>query len=110
MLAALLMPYAVDGQDVIMPAFQLSILWNEAGLTYCMITPVILGVMLLFSKGVYKPLLSVISYTGFLFGLMNMITWFALRSENWWMGILHFPLLILSIYCMIVAHKEKEKK
>ncbi len=107
MLIALLMPYTVDTQGAIKSSFSLWVLCNEAGVTYCMITPVVIGMLLLFSKGVYKPLLSVISYVGFLFGLMNMITWFVMISGNWWMGVLHLPLLILSIYGMLVVYEDK---
>ena len=107
MLLAFFMPYSLDTQNVVHPAFTLAIFTNEAGVTYCMITPVILGVMILFSKDIDKPLLSVLSYTGLLFGLLNMITWFALQNQNWWMGVLHLPLLILSFYGLLLAHKEK---
>lgn len=41
MLLALLMPYALE-QGTVTPSLA-SALWNEAGVTYCMITPVVLG-------------------------------------------------------------------
>jgi len=107
MLFAFLMPYSVNDIGNIYPSFSLSVFYNEAGVTYCMITPVIVGVMLLFSKGADKATLSVISYVGFLFGLMNMITWFGLNSDNWWMGVLHLPLLIITFYGLIIAYREK---
>lgn len=103
MLFAFLMPYSVNIQGIIQPSLTSSVLWNEAGVTYCMITPVVIGMMLIFSKGIYKPLLSVVSYVGFMFGLLNMMTWFIMQSQNWWMGILHLPLLILSFYGLIIA-------
>lgn len=107
MLIAFLMPYTIDLQGIIRPPLSLSVLWNEAGLTYCMITPIIIGMLLLYPDGVYKPLLSVISYVGLLFGIMNMITWFILRRPDFWMGVLHLPLLILSGYGLIIAHIHK---
>ncbi|HVJ50660.1 hypothetical protein [Desulfitobacterium sp.] len=107
MIFAFLMPYSVNSANIVYPSFTLSVLFNESGVTYCMITPVIIGVLLLYSKGVHKPTLSVISYVGFIFGLLNMMTWFAIRTENWWMGVLHLPLVILSIYGLLVAHNEK---
>jgi len=109
MLIAFLMPYIADGQGIIRPAFPMSVLWNESGVTYCMITPVVIGMLLLFPQNAYKPALSVISYIGLLFGLLNMMTWFALNSESWWMGVLHLPLLILSIYGMLSAHQANRK-
>ncbi|SHI17967.1 hypothetical protein SAMN02745823_03074 [Sporobacter termitidis DSM 10068] len=107
MLLAYLMPYAVSDAGAVIPAFPLTVLSNEAGVTYCMITPVIIGVMLLFSKGVHKPTLSVVSYAGLIFGLLNIVTWFGARSESWWMGILHLPLVVVALYGLIIAHKER---
>jgi hypothetical protein len=107
MLLSFLMPYAVNSKNVVYPALSLNIFLNEAGVTYCMITPVIIGMLLLFSKGVYKPTLSIVSYVGFIFGLLNMMTWFIMQPENWWMGVLHLPLLILSFAGLLVTRKEK---
>lgn len=107
MFLAFLMPYSVNSANIVHPSFTLNVLFNESGVTYCMITPVIIGVLLLFSKGVYKPTLSIISYVGFIFGLLNIMTWFVMQTENWWMGVLHLPLVILSFYGLLVAHKEK---
>jgi len=107
MLLAFLMPYSADCMCNIYPAMTLSVLYNEAGVTYCMITPVIIGVMLLYSKGVDKATLSVMSYAGLMFGVMNMITWFGLNQNGWWMGVLHLPLLVISLYGLVVARMER---
>lgn len=107
MLLAFLMPYSVDMSGIAHPSFTLSIFLNESGVTYCMITPVIIGTLLLFFKGVYKPTLSIVSYVGFIFGLLNMTTWFGLQTDNWWMGVLHLPLVILSFYGLFTANREK---
>ena len=97
-----------EKKGIVKPAFTFGIFLNEAGVTYCMITPVVLGIMIIFSKGIYKPLLSFISYVGFVFGLLNMMTWFAMQNQNWWMGVIHLPLLILSFYGLVISRKEKE--
>ena len=107
MFLAFLMPYSVNDEGIVYPSLTLNVLFNESGVTYCMITPVIIGMLLLFSKGVHKPTLSVISYVGFIFGLLNMMTWFFLQADNWWMGVLHLPLVILSFYGLLIAYKEK---
>ncbi len=98
MALAFLMPYAINEAGHIQPSFTTQILGNEAGVTYCMITPVILGVLLIFSKEVHRPTLSIIAFVGLLFGLLNMSIWFGFQPENWWMGVLHLPLLVLSIF------------
>ena len=107
MLLAYLMPYAVSDAGTAIPAFNSNVFYNESGVTYCMITPVIVGIMLLFSKGIHKPTLSIVSYVGFIFGLLNIATWFGARRESWWMGILHLPLVVVALYGLIIAHKER---
>lgn len=107
MLLAYLMPYAVSDTGAAISAFTLNVLYNESGVTYCMITPVIIGVLLLFSKGIHKPTLSIVSYVGLIFGLLNAVTWFGARRESWWMGILHLPLLVIALYGLMIAHKER---
>ncbi|GAP12535.1 hypothetical protein LARV_00271 [Longilinea arvoryzae] len=106
MLLAFLMPYGVDASGNIQPVFSGAVIWNEAAVTYCMITPVVLGMLLMYSKGVCKPVLSIIAYAGLLFGLLNMMTWFVMQSQNWWMGVLHLPLLILSISGLLTAREK----
>lgn len=107
MILAFLMPYAVNKAGVVQPSVAVSTLFNESGVTYCMITPVVIGVLLLYSRGVYKPTLSIISYVGLIFGILNMLTWFGMQPENWWMGVLHLPLVVLSFYGLLIAYKER---
>lgn len=110
MLLAFLMPYSVNASNNISPSFSLNILYNESGLTYCMITPVIIGVLLLFSDGVDKLTLSIISYVGLLFGIMNILTWFVFNQNNWWMGVLHLPLVIISFLGLIDKRITRQRR
>ena len=34
---------------------------------------------------------------GLFFGIMNMLTWFVFNPNSWWMGVLHLPLVIISL-------------
>src|SRR5690606_1340493 len=101
MVITFLMPYGVSNGGDVYPAFPISVLFNEAGVTYCMITPVLLGMLILFSDGVYPPTLSVISYVGLVFGALNIMTWFGIQPGSWWMGVLHLPLLAVSIFGLV---------
>ena len=106
-LLALLMPYAVrDGAAV--PAWH-TVLGNEAGVTYCMITSVILGTMLMFPAGVDHRTLSVVSFVGLIFGLINLVVWFGLAPHSWWMGILHLPLVVTTVFGLIEARIRTRK-
>jgi hypothetical protein len=71
---------------------------NEAGLTFCMMTPVFLAMLTLLYPRVNLPLLRVLGFAGILFGAMNLVTWFVLQPWGWWMGVLHLPLISISIY------------
>ena len=79
------------------------LLTNEAGLTFCMMTPVVLAVLTLFHPTVNLAALRVTSFAGALFGVVNMIVWFAIEPWGWWMGVLHVPLLLISVYAFALA-------
>jgi hypothetical protein len=85
----------------------LRLLTNEAGLTYCMITPVILAVMTLHYPTVNLPVLRVSSFVGMIFGVVNMLVWFFVMPSGWWMGVLHIPLLAISIYAFVLSLGER---
>lgn len=104
MALAFFMPYVIDsaGHVAASPA---RALLNEAGLTYCMVTPVVLGMQLLFPGRVHKRTLRIMAFVAFLFALANMLMWFVVRQADWWMGVLHLPLLTTGIFGMIAARK-----
>lgn len=87
------------------PDFSLPRLFtNEAGLTFCMLTPVVLAVLTLYHPTVNPAVLRLTSFAGVLLGLVNMIVWFVVEPWGWWMGVLHIPLVVLSIYAFALAH------
>jgi len=81
------------------------LLTNESGLTYCMMTPVILAVMTLYHPTVNPAVLRVTSFVGMLFGAVNMLVWFVVMPSAWWMGVLHIPLLMISIYAFVLGFR-----
>lgn len=87
----------------------IELLFNESMVTFCMVIPVILVVAILFFTRINFITLKVTSFIGLLFGIVNMITWFIMDIEMWWMGILHMPLLLISLYVFIVSRKELKK-
>jgi len=87
------------------PDFNLvRLLTNAAGLTCCMMTPVVLAVLTLFHPAVNPTLLRVTSFAGMLLGVVNMIVWFVVEPWGWWMGVLHIPLVVISLYAFVLAH------
>ena len=81
------------------------LLTNGSGLTYCMMTPVILALMTLYHPAVNLVVLRVSSFVGMMLGAMNMLMWFVVIPSGWWMGVLHIPLLAISIYAFVLAHQ-----
>jgi hypothetical protein len=76
---------------------------NEAGLTFCMMTPVVLAVLTLYHPTVNPTVLRVSSFVGILLGAVNMVVWFVIEPWGWWMGVLHLPLLSISIYGFVLG-------
>ena len=68
------------------------------GLTLCFTTPVFLFLLVLFYPRVNGLAYRITAFNGLLYGLVNMAHFFdpALR----WMGILHLPLLVISVYAL----------
>lgn len=77
------------------------------GLSFCMTTPVILCLLTLFYPNINKPLLKVNSFVGIIYGLWNMLS--LLDPQTKWSGILHFPLLLISIYAFALPSIMKTK-
>lgn len=81
------------------------LLMNEAGLTGCMVIPVLLSILLIYYPNLNDVTLRITSFIGLIFGIVNMITWFALNTAYWWMGIVHLPLLIISLTGLILSKR-----
>jgi hypothetical protein len=89
------------------PDFSLvRLLTSEAGLTNCMVLPVILSILTLYFPTVNLSVLRIMGFAGIYFGLLNVVIWFFVFSYGWWMGVLHIPLLLISIFAFILGHQK----
>lgn len=86
------------------------LLTSESGLTNCMMIPVILAILTLYYPTVNLSVLRIMSFIGIYFGIMNVVTWFFILSYGWWMGVLHVPLVTLSIYAFVLGHLKIEQE
>jgi hypothetical protein len=86
----------------------LRLLTSESGLTYCMMTPVILAVLTLYHPTVNRAVLRITGFVGIVFGAIKTLTWFVLQLSAWWMGVLHIPLLAISIYAFVLGHRKAQ--
>lgn len=102
-LAILTLLAPVDASTMAPDFSPLSLLTNESGLTYCMMTPVILAILTLYHPTVNLAVLRVTSFVGMLIGAVNMLVWFFVMPSAWWMGVLHIPLVAISVYALVLG-------
>jgi len=82
------------------------LLTNGTGLAFCMMTPVYVGLLTLYWPRVNMATLRVTSLVGLIIGLYNMHVNFVIApSTKWWNGVLHIPLLAISIYGLVISLK-----
>jgi hypothetical protein len=107
-LAVLALLAPVDARTMSPDFSPARLLTNEAGLTYCMMTPVVLAVLTLFYPAVNRTVLRVHSFAGIVLGAVNMVVWFVLEPWGWWMGVMHIPLVVISVYAFVLGHLRAE--
>ena len=73
-----------------------------------MMTPVVLAVLTLYDPTTNRTVLRISSFAGMLLGAVNMIVWFVVEPWGWWMGVLHLPLIVISVYAFVLAHAKAE--
>jgi len=79
-------------------------LTSGSALTFCLMTPVFLAVLIFFYPNVNQITISVTGLVGTAIGLVNVIPKLILHQySTWWDGFLHLPLLLLSI--LVLFHK-----
>ncbi len=80
---------------------------NIAGASFCTMTPVYIGLLTLFWPRVNIVVLRVTSLVGLIIGLYNMHLNFIVRPDTlWWNGVLHIPLLVISIYALVLSMRK----
>ncbi len=75
---------------------------------FCLTTPLFLTILTL-----NLPKINIVSYRitaviGFIVGIYNMASFF--NPYTIWVGVLHLPLLIISLYCAILSYIPKKTK
>jgi hypothetical protein len=80
----------------------------DYGMTFCLTTPVFLFGLILFYPSVNSFAYRVTAFNGLLYGLFNLTHWFS--ADRRWMGFLHLPLLIMSVYALILPRISKVPK
>jgi hypothetical protein len=73
---------------------------NYYGLAFCFTTPVFVFLLILFYPKVDAFAYRVTAFNGLLYGLFNVTHFF--NPQLRWMGILHLPLLVISLCALIL--------
>jgi hypothetical protein len=79
------------------------ILTSGAGLSFCLSTPLFLVLMLWTLPKVDQPAFIATGLVGTLLGVGNLILEFWLIPSFWWIGVLHFPLVIISLITLVIG-------
>jgi len=80
---------------------------NMAGLAFCLMTPVYLAVLTLYHPKVNIVTLRVTSLVGIIIALYNMwVNFLIAPAQLWWNGVLHIPLLSISIYAFALSFRK----
>jgi hypothetical protein len=78
----------------------------DYGLTFCFTTPVFLLGLIIFHPQVNQFAYRITAFCGLLYGLFNLTHWFNPATQ--WMGFLHIPLLVISLYALILTGMNKQ--
>jgi len=97
--------------DTFMPDFNpIYLFTNVAGLTFCMMTPVFLAVLTMYYPRVNIATLRVTGLVGSIIGFYNMwVNFFISSGKLWWNGVLHIPLLSISLYAFVLSLQKNEE-
>jgi len=102
-------PCSISGVSAVRNFNPVKLLTNEAGLTFCMMTPVYLSIVTLYHPRVNVATLRVTALVGAIIGVYNVILNFFLAPSLWWNGVLHMPLLTISIYGLILSFRKTDE-
>ncbi len=92
------------------PDFNLSYIFtNSVGLAFCNMTPVYLAILVLYYPGVNIVTLRITSLLGVVIGFWNLLISFVIHpGVLWWFGVLHLPLVFISIYALILSFRKTQ--
>lgn len=84
------------------------LLTSYYGLAFCLTTPVILAILTFYHPRVNISTLRVTSFMGILLGILNISVIF-MGANVWISGVLHLPLLTISVYSFTLSLKRRER-
>ncbi|HPC99725.1 MAG TPA: hypothetical protein PLA01_00065 [Acetivibrio sp.] len=96
----------------LMPDFNPAyLLTNGSNSMFCTMTPMIIAVMFFIYPNINTAVLRVTGITGATIGFIQILLHLVLMGKtNWWIGVIHIPVFLLSIIAVIVSFKADKIK
>jgi len=99
-------PLNADGSPNFSP---LLLLTSDFGVMICPTSPVVITLLTLIYPRVNKRLLSVTSFVNLLIGMFNVMALFVMSGYTLYVLMLHIPLILTSMYGLLISIIVKEK-
>ncbi|MDQ2086962.1 hypothetical protein RBH29_11040 [Herbivorax sp. ANBcel31] len=98
-------------QTTLMPDFKPVYFFANGGNSmFCTMTPLILAILFFFYPNVNFAVLRVTGVVGSTIGFIQVAQHlFMFTSTNWWIGVLHIPVFVLSLAALILSYKTNNK-
>jgi len=98
--------------NTLLPSINILTLFTSgSGVWFCFVTPLYLSLLLYFYPSINVVILRVTSFIGLIIGLLNLSIHFTTYVKtNWWYGILHLPLFIISLYSLIISLRHRDSQ
>ncbi len=99
-------PYKVKA-NVVLPDFNPALLFTspDYGLTFCFTAPVFLYLLFVLFPRINILVYRITAFNSLLYALFDIAHWF--NPDTRWMGVLHLPLLVISIAALIQSRNRK---
>lgn len=100
-------PHSISDGSILPDFNPIGILTNVAGLTFCMMTPVYITILTIYHPRINIATIRVTSLVGTITGIYNVLANFVMYASTlWWNGVLHIPLLTISVYGLVLSLKK----
>jgi hypothetical protein len=94
-----------------LPDFQLGYFFSSgSSLTFCMLTIIALSVLISYYPNINFVTLRATSLAGFFIGVGNLWLEFLYHPNMAWIGVLHIPLVVLSITGLIISNRRNRQE
>lgn len=102
--AILALWYPINMETMALDFNPLLLLTSAAGLTFCMMTPVFLSVLIIFYPNINIATMRVTALVGVIIAFYNFLTNFVIFPDLlFWNGLFHIPLTVVSIYALVLS-------